>query len=141
MKRTVAVIVIRWIAFMLMAAMLAACASDNGMKETRGEGIKRTYHEPYANVFTATLSAATERKLSVVDADQKRGTILLTSSRSLSSLGGERIAVFVTRLDDNTTNIEVVVHAKVPGISIAPDWADLLFGEIEEDLTEQRLSK
>jgi len=131
---------VRCLAAVLAVCLAAGCASADSLKQARGEGVKRTFRQPYDKVFAAAMSAADERKLAVVESKRKDGVILLTSGASLSSLGGERIAVFVARLDDVETSVEVVVRPVVPGVSFPPDWPDLLFGEIEENLAEQRLS-
>ena len=131
----------RCTAIAVSACLLAGCASVDSLKQARGEGVKRTFRHSYDHVFMATMDAAVQKKLTVVTSDRKNGTILLMSGASLSSLGGERIALFLTRLDEQATSVEVVVQAVVPGVSFPPDWAELLFGEIEENLAEQRLSQ
>jgi hypothetical protein len=119
---------------------LAACASIDSVKDARGKGIKRTYKQPYDEVYDATLAAAAGKKLELVSATRATGTVLLSSGASLGSLG-ERIAVFVSRLGDRVTSVEVVSRPVVSTLSFPPDWPMLLFGEIEEELAKRRLRK
>ncbi len=119
--------------------LLAGCASFDSVKQERGEGIKRTFNRPYDEVFMAAMSAAVRMKLTIVNSERASGTILLSNSASLSSPGGERIAVFVNRLQDGVTSVEVVARPVISRVSFPPDWPELLFGEIEGILTEQRL--
>ncbi len=119
---------------------LAACASVDTVKDARGQGVKRTFRQPYDDVYAATLAAVARKKLEVVSTTRETGTVLLSNGPSLVSLG-ERIAIFVTRLNDKSTTVEVVSRPLVPTVSFPPDWPELLFGEIEEALATRRLSR
>jgi hypothetical protein len=132
--------------FLLRAAALAgggslaACASIDSVQHARGTGVKRTFKQPYEEVYAATLVAAARKKLELVSATPATGAILLSNGASLGSLG-ERIAVFVSRLGDRVTSVEVVSRPVVSTLSFPPDWPILLFGEIEEELATRRLRK
>ena len=132
--------------FLLRAAALAgcgwltACASIDSVKDARGKGVKRTFKQPYDEVYAATLAAAARKKLELVSATRATGAILLSNGASLGSLG-ERIAVFVSRLGDRVTSVEVVSRPVMSTLSFPPDWPILLFGEIEEELATRRLRK
>jgi hypothetical protein len=133
-------------AFLLRAAALAgcgwlaACASIDSVSAARGQGVKRTFKQSYDDVYAAALVAAARKKLELVSATHTTGAILLSNGASLGSLG-ERIAVFVNRLGDSVTSVEVVSRPVVPTLSFPPDWPLLLFGDIEEELTARRLRK
>lgn len=130
----------RCVAIAAGLGLLVGCASFDNIKQERGEGIKRTFSRPYDEVFMAAMSAAVKKKLTIVNSDRVSGTILLSNSASLSSPGGEHIAMFVNRLKDSATSVEVVARPVISRVSFPPDWPELLFGEIEESLSEQRLS-
>jgi hypothetical protein len=119
---------------------LAACASIDSVKDARGTGVKRTFKQPYGEVYAATLAAAATKNLELVSATQATGAILLSNGASLGSLG-ERIAVFVSRLGDRLTSVEVVSRPVVSTLSFPPDWPVLLFGDIEEELARRRLGR
>lgn len=121
-------------------AALVACASIDSVKDARGKGVKRTFRRAYDDVYAAALTAAARRKLEIVSAARDTGAILLTNGPSLGSLG-ERIAIFVNRVNDKVTSVEVVSRPVVSTVSFPPDWPGLLFGEIEEDLTARRPSR
>ena len=133
-------------AFLLLAVAaaalvpLAACTTIDNVKDARGKGVKRTYKQPYDEVFAAAMQAAARKKLEIVSSARDSGTILLSSGASLGSLG-ERIAIFVARLSDRSTSVEVVARPVVATVSFPPDWPNLLFGEIEEELTARRLKR
>jgi len=116
------------------------CTTIDNVKDARGKGVKRTFKQPYDEVFGAALNAAAKKKLEVVSSARDSGTILLSNGALLGSLG-ERIAVFVSRLGDRTTSVEVVARPVIATVSFPPDWPSLLFGEIEEELTARRLKR
>ena len=119
---------------------LVACTTMDNVKDARGKGVKRTYKQPYDEVFGAAMHAATKKKLEIVSSVRDSGTILLSNGASLGSLG-ERIAIFVSRVSERSTSVEVVARPVVSTVSFPPDWPSLLFGEIEEELTARRLKR
>lgn len=117
------------------AALVAAagCATVDSVKEARGQGIKRTYRQPYELVYQAALKAASGRKLQFVEQDAAAGRLVLSHGATWGSLG-ERIAVFVTRLGERSTSVEIVARAVFTPLNFPPDWPALLFGDIEAEL-------
>ena len=128
------------IAGALVLALLAACASTDTLMAARGKGVKRTFRYGYDDVYAVALEAAGKRKLQIVDVTTSKDTILLANGASWSSLG-ERVAVFIIQLNDKTTSVEIVSRPLVPTVTFPPDWAGLLFGDIEELLAVRRLSR
>lgn len=122
-------------------SLLGACSSADSIKDARGKGAKRTYKQTYDEVFAAAMHAAEKKKLEIVSSVRDTGTILLSNGASLGSLGGERIAIFVSRVNDRTTSVEIVARPVVATVSFPPDWPNLLFGEIEEELTARRIKR
>jgi len=122
------------------AGWIAGCATIDSVKDTRGKGLKRTFKHPSEEVFDAVMSAADRKQLEVVSSERGSGTVLLSNGVSLSSLG-ERIAVFVSRLSDRTTSVEIVARPVIATVTFPPDWPSLLFGEIEEVLAARRFKR
>jgi hypothetical protein len=122
-------------------AALQACGTAEDAKVARGQGVKRTFKQPFDEVYAVALLAAERRQLEIVSATRESGTILLSSRPSLSSLGGERIALFVTRLGERTSTAEIVVRTGVAAVSFPRDWPGLLFGEMEDELAARRLKR
>lgn len=120
--------------------LFAACASDETVKAARGQGVKRVFKQAHDDVFAAAVAAAEKRQLEVVSSDRDSGTIVLNSRPTFSSIAGERISIFVARLRDRTTSVEIVSRATL-AVSLPRDWPVLLFGEIEEELATRRLKR
>lgn len=115
------------------ALAVAGCATPDSVKDARGLGIKRTYRQPYELVYQAVVRAASGRKLQFVEQDAAAGRLLLSHGVSWGSLG-EHIAVFVTRLGERSTSVEIVAKPVFTPLAFPPDWPALLFGDIEAEL-------
>lgn len=125
------------LAVLLVAALAGGCATVESVKDAKGQGVKRSYRQPYDLVYQAAVNAAHRRKLEFVEQDRAAGLLVLSSGVSWTSLG-ERIAVFVTRVGDRATNVEVVSKPVGGVITFPPDWPGLLLGDIEAELAEAR---
>lgn len=121
------------------AIALGGCATPSveSVKQAQGKGVKRTFRQPYEAVYEAAIAAAAKRKLELIEQDKAAGRIVLSSSGSRTSFG-ERIAVFVTRNNERSTTVEVVSKAAGGMFAFPPDWAALLFGDIDQELTVRR---
>ena len=127
----------KWLLLLCVAVLLAACASVEEVKDAQGQGAKRTFRHPYEAVYQATANAVAKRKLEVIEQDRATGRFVLSNGGSRSSFG-ERIAVFLTRLNERTTSVEVVSKSVGGVLSFPPNWPALLFGDIDQELTVRR---
>lgn len=57
----------------VLSLFLGGCASTETVKDARGQCVTRVYASPYEVVFNATLSAAKQKKLDVVENDKTVG--------------------------------------------------------------------
>jgi hypothetical protein len=127
----------KWLCVLCAAIVIAGCASVETVKDARGQGVKRTFRQPYEAVYEAVLNAAARRKLELIEQDRAAGRVVLSGPASLTSLG-ERIAVFVTRDNDRSTTVEMVSKPVGGVLTFPPDWPPLLFGDIDQELTPRR---
>jgi hypothetical protein len=128
-----AVAVALWVALVVAAF---GCASQDTVREARGQGLKRVYRFGYDAVYDAALAAVEARKLAVSGESREKGEIVASSEASLGSFG-EHIAVFVTRQGGQATQVEVVARPAMRG-TFPPDWALLLQSDIEAALGPRR---
>lgn len=122
---------------LVVAALLAGCASVDSVKQAQGQGAKRTFRQPYEAVYQAALNSAARRKLEVVEQDRAAGRLVLSNGGSWTSFG-ERIAVFVTRAGERSAAVEIVSRPVGGPIGFPPDWPALMFGDIDQELTPRR---
>ena len=117
----------------LLAVVVAACASTDTVKESQGQGASRTYASAYDRVFDAATAAAKAKELDVVESDKRSGRLVL--SHGITALSwGEHIAVFVKALTPDTTQVEVVSKPVLAPLNFPPDWQTILLDEIATEL-------
>jgi hypothetical protein len=113
--------------------LLGACATTETVQQAKGTGEKRTFNAEYESVYKATLSAASKQGLTVTSADKSSGQILLSHGVTPWSWG-ERVAIFVTKLSDNQTQVEIISKPVMGLLNFPPDWASKLFDAIDAEL-------
>lgn len=119
---------------------VGGCATAESVRGAQGQGVKRTFRQPYDAVYSAVVSAASKRNLEVIEKDRASGRILLSSGASWTSLG-EYIAVFVSRAGNRTTTVEVVSRPVLSTVTFPPNWPNLLFGDVEHELAAGRAQR
>jgi hypothetical protein len=112
---------------------LGACATTETVQQAKGTGEKRTFNGDYESVYKATLSAASKQGLTVTSTDQNSGQILLSHGMTPWSWG-KRVAIFVTNLSDNQTQVEIISKPVLAPLNFPPDWASRLFDAIAIEL-------
>lgn len=115
---------------------LGACATTETVLQAKGTGEKRTFSGEYESVYKATLTAASKQGLTVTSTDPSRGQILLSHGMTPWSWG-ERVAIFVTNLSDDQTQVEIISKPIVAPLNFPPDWASRLFDAIAIELKSQ----
>jgi len=113
--------------------LLGACATTQSVQKAKGTGEKRTFSADYEAVYKATLSAASKQGLTLTSADKSSGQILLSHGMAPWSWG-ERIAIFVTKISDNQTQVEIISKPVVAPLNFPPDWVSRLFDAIGTEL-------
>jgi hypothetical protein len=116
-----------------LLTMLAGGASADPVQEPAGEGAKRAYRETYQTVFDATLSAARNKRLALVDVDRGVGVIRLSHGGTLSNWG-ERVTVFVRPLGGDHTQVEIVNKPLFEFLMFSPHWDQVLLAQIDAEL-------
>jgi len=115
---------------------LCACTTTETLLKAKGTGEKRTFDADYESVYKATLSAASKQGLTITSADANSGQILLSHGVTPWSWG-ERVAVFVTKLSDNQTQVEIISKPAMQPLNFPRDWTSGLFDAIGADLKPQ----
>ena len=117
----------------MLSLFLGGCASTETVKDARGQGVTRVYASPYEAVFNATLNAAKQKKLDVVESDKAAGRLVLSHGITWLSWG-ERIAVFIKATAPNSTEVEIVSKPILSPLNFPPDWQKILLDQIDNDL-------
>jgi hypothetical protein len=125
----------RLLAISLGLCLLTACASIETVKEARGEGSKKLYNYPFNKVHSATLSTARKQGLAILESNESEGRVLLSHGVTLLSWG-ERIAVFLKRVSDGATEVEILSKPVMAPLNFPPNWVSLLFNGLDEELRQ-----
>ncbi len=128
------------ISFLMVAfvALIASgCASTETVKEAKGQGVSRSYPYAYEPVYNATVAAAKNRSLDVVENDKTNGRLILSHGITLWSWG-ERIAVFIKPIAAASTEVEIVSKPVLAPLNFPPDWQKILLDQIEVELRAQK---
>jgi hypothetical protein len=121
------------LATVLALCFLGACTTTETLLQAKGTGQKRTFNAEYESVYNATLSAASKQGLTLTSADKASGQILLSHGMTPWSWG-ERVAVFVTKLSDNETQVEIISKPVMEPLNFPRDWASKLLDAIDAEL-------
>ena len=120
-----------------VALIASGCASTETVKEAKGQGVSRSYPYAYEPVYNATVAAAKNRSLDVVENDKTNGRLILSHGITLWSWG-ERIAVFIKPIAAASTEVEIVSKPVLAPLNFPPDWQKILLDQIEVELRAQK---
>ena len=118
---------------LVATAAVSGCTSMQEVSEAKGNGVKRSYHQPYDVVWDSAVSAVASTELDVVEQEKQQGRILAKNGMTLDSYG-ENVAVFVERESDTKTNVEVVSRSVVKSNITATDWTDYILDSMQKEL-------
>lgn len=122
-----------FITLSLLSLFVTGCTSIETVKESKGQGTKRVYSYPYERVFSATLSAAAQQKLEVVESDRGAKRIVLSHGTTWMSWG-ENIAIFLEPKTETSTEVEIVSKPVMTPLNFPPEWEKILLEQIEAEL-------
>lgn len=132
--------------FLAVLFLMSSCASVEGVKKDRGKGVSKQYNRPYRKVYVACLDSMHKLNIAIVEKDKETGVIVGKKDPHPVTLGtgalacglplifgtsGEIVAIYVERIDNNSTSVEVVSRRKVETAVFSKDWTNKLFLAIE----------
>lgn len=124
----------RRISFLLVFVLfISGCATLQTVKNSRGLGVKRIYNYSYEDVYKAVLIGVSQPGIEIVEQNKEKG--YLYASRGMTAFSwGERIAIFLSKIDKKKTEVEIVCKRVVSTNIFARDWTDNIFNAIEKEL-------
>lgn len=124
------------LAIILMAGILSGCATLSTVKDAKGQGHSRVYRASYDEVWSSLPLAMANLGLKVLTAEKDHGRILSETAvfRPLVPSTGEVVAVFVDRIDDTSTKVEVVSRKRIATNILAFSYQDRILNELDRVL-------
>ncbi len=114
---------------LVLGLFAASCSSIDTIKKARGTGQTEAFEAGYDAVFDSALTAAAKWELKVVEENRDEGTIALSHGVTAESWG-ERIVVFITPLEGDVTEVEVISRPLIDPFIYPPDWEGRLLNDI-----------
>jgi len=121
------------ISILVLVSLISACSTTQAVKQSRGKGLRKHYSQSYDEVYKATLDTVYKQGLHVEEHDKETGFLYATHGLTLWSWG-ERIAIYVYKVDGGGTEVEIVSRKVFVPLNFAPDWAKYIFTGIEAEL-------
>ena len=116
--------------------MLNGCATLADARNAKGTGSVRTFDSSFEEVWNIVPGALTDLGLSIAGENKSDGYIL--AQRGMTALSyGENVAIFVEKVDEQSTSVEVVSKKTMSTAVFAPDWEPKVLDKIGELLGSQ----
>jgi uncharacterized lipoprotein len=122
--------------FSLFMLWAGGCSTLADARNARGQGKYRIYDESFDTVWNTVPKAINELGLMVAGQNQEEGYIMAAKGVSLASYG-ENVAVFVEKVDDKRTKVEVVSKKAVATNIFAWNWEKPILDKLSEMLNNK----
>ncbi len=114
----------------LLAMVGSGCATLSTVQAERGKGSFRVYPAPLKTVWEQTFQALSILGLKIVTPNEKERYFLAETGLSALSWG-EKIAIFVEKVDESHTRVEVVSRRVVATNVFAYNWEPRILDKID----------
>jgi len=121
--------------------LLSGCATLSNVKDARGSGHSRIYNVTYQKVWEAVPRAISILGPSIVSIDEKAGRILAETPVFQFASYGEVIAVFVEKMDETHTKVEVVSRKRMATNIFAYSYQDRILDGLDRELGVQTVGQ
>ena len=112
------------------------CTTVQDARDAKGFGIPRVYGASFDTVWDAIPKATSRWGLDVLDENEQERYILAVKGVTLFSFG-ENVAVFVDKVDDKETRVEVVSMPVVFNL-FARNWGEPILEELSRMLSANK---
>lgn len=119
----------------LTCLSLAGCATLTSVRAAKGSGISKVFPAPVGTVWASALQATSVLGLGIAVSNEKEGYILAETGISAFSWG-EKVSVFIDRVDDSHARIEVVSKRVVTTNVFAYNWENRILDKVDEILRQ-----
>jgi uncharacterized lipoprotein len=119
-----------WIALMLGILGLTGCTSLNTAAKAQGSGEQVIYKASFDEVWAAMPEIITNVGLQYVSANNDKHMFLAKHGISGWSWG-ENVVIFIEKLEDGKTSVEVVTKRELVTNITAQDWDGPIFIQLD----------
>jgi uncharacterized lipoprotein len=119
--------------FVVLLLSTGGCTTVYDARDAKGFGIPRVYDASFDTVWDAIPKAMSRWGLDVLDENEQERYILAVKGATLFSFG-ENVAVFVDKVDDKRTRVEVVSKKAMEINLLARNWEEPILEELSRML-------
>jgi len=120
-----------WIAFLFGIFGLAGCTTPNTAVGAKGWGERVPYNATFDEVWAAMPQVITNAGLKFVSANiDKR--VFLAKGGITGSSWGENVAIFVEKVENGKTSVEVITEPKMVLNYTAHNWDGPIFIQLDK---------
>ncbi len=124
------------LASLFIGLLLTGCATLADARNAKGKGKSHIYNASFDTVWGTVPKAITELHLSIAGDNRQEGYFLVQKGITAFSYG-EEVAVFVEKVDDTHTRVEVVSKKAMATNVFAWNWEKPIHNKLEEMLNAQ----
>jgi hypothetical protein len=128
--------VLAWLGLVALTASIVGCSTIADARKSKGQGLAYVYEGTFDTVWN-TIPKAIQALGSggpvIVGDNKQEGYILAQGSMSAVSYG-ENVAIFVEKVDDNKTRVEIVSKRALATNIVAANWATRIHKKLAEIL-------
>ena len=106
--------------------LMSGCSTLADTKKSEGVGKRVTYSKSMDEVWPLAILSLNDVGLDVIEENKAQGYVLAKKGMSAFSYG-ENVAIFVKKLDNSNTSVEVVSKRVLATTVFAKDWTDEIF--------------
>jgi hypothetical protein len=106
--------------------LIAGCSTLADTKKSEGVGKRVTYSKSIDEVWPLAILSLNDVGLDVIEENKSQGYVLAKKGMSAFSYG-ENVAIFVKKIDNSNTSVEVVSKRVLATTVFAKDWTDEIF--------------
>jgi hypothetical protein len=106
--------------------LIAGCSTLADTKKSEGVGKRVTYSKSIDEVWPLAILSLNDVGLDVIEENKSQGYVLAKKGISAFSYG-ENVAIFVKKVDNSNTSVEVVSKRVLATTVFAKDWTDEIF--------------
>ncbi|MBI4383550.1 MAG: hypothetical protein HY579_05900 [Nitrospinae bacterium] len=123
---------------LLLAVLFGqGCAASYTWIRDQGEGSSRHYQVPFDVVWEAIPIVVRELGPLIVEENKKKGYFLAEGEQTAFSYG-ERITIYVKKIDPVNTQVEVVSKRQWTSDLIGTNWEKPLLDNLDKTLNQRR---
>ena|SRR5437879_12572899 len=119
-----------WISFTFAILGLNGCTSLNTAAKSRGTGERVIYKASFDEVWAAVPEVITNVGLQYVNLNNDKHMFL--ARRGITGWSwGENVAIYVEKIEDGKTSVEVITKRKLATNITAQDWDGPIFIQLD----------